>query len=100
MTVSGDALDRAQRIWNEMKDEPDTTGKLEVLAEALEKALEKADRAGALPGGVRVVRLLEYLYPDAKDALDDQQHWQVQGVYRPSAGRLIRSTVLPMEVLD
>jgi hypothetical protein len=96
MTVSGDALDRAQRIWNEMKDEPDTTGKLEILAEAL----EKADRAGALPGGIRVVRLLEYLYPDAKDALTDQQNWQVQGVYRPSAGRLIRSTVLPMEVLD
>jgi hypothetical protein len=36
--VSGDALDRAQKVWNVMRDEPDTTGKLDVLAEALEKA--------------------------------------------------------------
>lgn len=67
------------------------------LAEALAKAREAATM---VPGAVRVVRLLEYIYPNAKDALTDQQNWQVQGVYRPSAGRLIRSTVLPMEVLD
>jgi len=34
--VSGYALDRAQQIWNDMKDEPDSTGKIAVLAEALE----------------------------------------------------------------
>lgn len=69
----------------------------EKLAEALAEARTVAQLK---PGAVRVVRLLEYVYPDAKDALKDMQNWAVQGVYRPSAGRLIRSTVLPMEVLD
>lgn len=41
--VSGDALDRAQKVWNAMKDEPDTTGKLDVLAEALEKTEAAAE---------------------------------------------------------
>jgi|SRR3954451_3503418 hypothetical protein len=85
----------ARELLAELKGE-DSTGQVALLAEAL-LAAQNQSRFTA-PGSVRVVRLLEYVYPDAKAALDDQQHWQVQGVYRPSAGRLIRSTILPIEV--
>lgn len=87
----------ARELLAEMKGE-DSTGQVAVLAEALLTA--QSQNRFTAPGSVRVVRLLEYVYPDAKTALHDQQFWQVQGVFRPSEGRLIRSTVLPMEVLD
>lgn len=94
---------RAAEIVGSMSD----TGLQEALKRDIALNLARAEDAGYTQasrdlerGRIRVVRLLEYVYPDAKSALDDQQHWQVQGVYRPSAGRLIRSTVLPMEVLD
>lgn len=96
-TITDGERAAARELLAEMKGE-DSTGQVEVLAEALAGARNRGLEMRQ-DGAVRVVRLLEYVYPDAKAALDDQQHWQVQGVYRPSAGRLIRSTVLPMEVL-
>jgi hypothetical protein len=77
---------------------PDQESQIKAVAQQIANAEARGERR--MDGSVRVVRLLEYIYPNAKDALKDQQNWQVQGVYRPSAGRLIRSTVLPMEVLD
>lgn len=67
------------------------------LARFEAKGYERATEDNA-EGSVRVLRLLEYIYPSAKDAEQDMQHWQVQGVYRPSQGRLIRSIAMPMEV--
>jgi hypothetical protein len=67
------------------------------LARFEAKGYEQATEDSA-EGSVRVLRLLEYIYPSAKDAEQDMQHWQVQGVYRPSQGRLIRSIAMPMEV--
>lgn len=49
---------------------------------------------------IRVLRLLEYQYADVARMQDDMTRWQVQGTYRPHSGLLIRSTTLPLEVLD
>src|SRR4051794_23866701 len=76
----------------------DQESQIKAVAQQIANAEARGERR--MSGSVRVVRLLEYVYPDAKAALHDQQFWQVQGVFRPSEGRLIRSTVLPMEVLD
>jgi hypothetical protein len=50
--------------------------------------------------GVRVLRLLEYVYPDTESAVKDQAHWYVQSSRRHGSGVWIRSTMLPLEVLD
>lgn len=49
---------------------------------------------------IRVLRLMEYIYPDAETAMRDMERWQVQGTYSPRSGFTIRSTTLPMEMLD
>lgn len=52
----------------------------------------------ATGGKIRVLRLLEYVYPDAETMEKDRAHWYVQGDRVQGAVR-IRSTVLPLEVL-
>lgn len=49
---------------------------------------------------IRVLRLLEYTYDSAESMVNDQLHWQVQGVYRPNSKMVIKSTVLPLEVIE
>lgn len=55
---------------------------------------------------VRVLRLMEYVYPDVESALDDMSRWFVQGTYRPGQlnDRTITSTTLlnptPFEVVE
>lgn len=107
--VSGEALDQAQKVWNEMREEPDSTGKIAVLAEALEAAEARAEAAAvaagptvlALPSGsVRVLRLIEYVYPHAGIMVADMDRWTLQGTLRTPDGKVMRSTVLPPEVLS
>lgn len=46
---------------------------------------------------VRVLRLMEYTYPDLEAAHQDMERWQVQGTSNPwfvKKGHAIRSTVL------
>jgi len=44
---------------------------------------------------VRVLRLMEYTYPDLEAAHEDMSHWQVQNVHRSFRnGFTIRSTVI------
>ena len=43
---------------------------------------------------VRVVRLMEYTYPDVDAALADMSHWAVQGARRFRFGHEIRSSVI------
>lgn len=68
-----------------------------VLAQAIADA--EARGLARAKGGVRVLRLIEYVYPDARAMVEDRARWAVQGVYSPRAGMTIRSTVLPVEVL-
>jgi hypothetical protein len=49
---------------------------------------------------VRVLRLMEYIYPDAESATRDMARWQVQGTYRAGSRVTIRSTTRPMEVWE
>lgn len=49
---------------------------------------------------VRVLRLLEYTYPDAEAALEDMECWAVQNTYRPKPQTVIRSAVLHPEFTD
>jgi hypothetical protein len=49
---------------------------------------------------VRVLRLMEYIYPDIETATQDMARWQVQGTYKPRQAITIRSTVLPPEVWE
>ena len=76
---------------------------------ALQESL-KADIAQALAnaevrgenrqhGRIRVLRLLEYVYPDAEAMVADMGHWQIQS-QRRMGGTRITSTVLPPEVMD
>lgn len=48
---------------------------------------------------IRVLRLMEYIYDSVELMETDRAHWQVQGVYRPHTRLVIKSTVLPLEVL-
>lgn len=43
---------------------------------------------------IRVIRLLEYTYPDVDTAAQDMEHWAVQGAMRIGPDRAIRSSVL------
>lgn len=46
---------------------------------------------------VRVIRLLEYVYPDLEEAHEDMSRWYVQGTRRPipaQSNRTITSTVI------
>lgn len=46
---------------------------------------------------IRVLRLIEYVYPDGETMAEDMAAWQVQGTMLPGRGKTIRSTVLPAE---
>lgn len=50
--------------------------------------------------GVRVLRLIEYVYPDTKTMQEDMGRWLVVDGLRSQGLVRIRSTVLPLEVLD
>jgi hypothetical protein len=50
--------------------------------------------------GVRVLRLLEYVYPDVASMEADMARWHVQTGTKAHGKKLMRSTVLPLEVLD
>lgn len=82
---------------------PEINGELESgkqMLEAVARQIANAESRGVdrTLGGVRVLRVLEYVYPDAKTAASDQLNWAIQGSQRH--GRtFIRSTVLPMEVI-
>jgi len=71
------------------------------VAGLLAQAIADAEARGLAraKGGVRVLRLIEYVYPDARAMAEDRARWAVQGVYSPRAGMTLRSTVLPVEVL-
>jgi hypothetical protein len=49
---------------------------------------------------VKVLRILEYIYDDAETAMNDQSHWQVQGIYKPNSRMIIRSSVIPIRFLE
>lgn len=67
------------------------------LAQAEATGFEEAAEVFS-EGSVRVLRVLEYVYPDARTAASDQLNWAIQGARRH--GRtFIRSTVIPPEVL-
>lgn len=50
--------------------------------------------------GIRVLRVMEYVYPDLKTMQTDMSRWNLQGTMPVVDGTTIRSTVLPLEVLD
>jgi len=43
---------------------------------------------------IRVVRLMEYTYPDLETAHADMARWAVQGTFSPGGNKLITSTVI------
>lgn len=49
---------------------------------------------------VRVLRVLEYIYASAEDAVADMHKWKVQGEYIPSSRMKIVSRSFPMEMMD
>lgn len=49
---------------------------------------------------VRVLRLIEYIYPDEQTMIEDMSVWHVQGTLLPGRGKQIRSTVLPPEYTE
>lgn len=51
------------------------------------------------PSAIRVLRVLEYIYPDVETMVDDRAHWAIQGLYRPRRGMTIRSTVMVPEMV-
>lgn len=91
---------RAEQAVNEGRAE-DRTGAVHVVAEAL----AQAEAAGAymaerrIIGGYRVLRMIEYVYPDAATAEKDMERWQIQGSRMQGLVR-IRSSVLSREALD
>lgn len=50
---------------------------------------------------IRIVRVLEYTYATAEDAIEDQARWYVpaNGIKEPNPRVAIRSVVMPMEVV-
>jgi hypothetical protein len=77
---------------------PDQAGQIALAALALADAEQKG-RARAR-GGIRVLRVLEYTYPDAESMTKDMAHWDVQGTMRVPGGPTVRSVALPAEVLS
>jgi hypothetical protein len=49
--------------------------------------------------GLRVIRVLEYVYADAQTMEQDMANWEVQGTRQFSSRARIRSATLPLEVL-
>lgn len=51
---------------------------------------------------IRVLRLMEYTYPDVEAMDQDMGRWYIQGKRSMGIGRTIsiKSTVLPLEVLE
>jgi hypothetical protein len=50
---------------------------------------------------IRVLRVLEYVYDDVEEMERDMSHWQLGATgTRTNRGGIVRSTVLPLEVLD
>lgn len=45
---------------------------------------------------IRILRLMEYVYPDAETAEEDMSRWMIPatGIRRMSPNKLIRSTIL------
>lgn len=68
------------------------------LADEREQA-EARGRAEASGGRIRVLRMIEYVYPDTGVMVADMEHWNLQGVLRTPDGKTMRSTTLPPEVL-
>jgi hypothetical protein len=102
MTSGPVEITDAHRQWA-AKALPEFNVELEsskLMLESVARQIANAEARGQdrARGGVRVIRVLEYVYPDAQAAADDQARWVVQAARRH--GRtFIRSTVLPMEVL-
>jgi hypothetical protein len=72
----------------------------EAQIEAVAQQIANAEARGEnrQHGRFRVLRVLEYVYPDAETAFADMANWQVQTMRR-MGGTTIRSTTLPPEVL-
>lgn len=72
----------------------------QTLANAEESAWQMgfAEAAGK-PGVVRVLRVIEYAYPDAETMAKDRANWQVQGLSRFGNVRM-NSVVLAPEVIE
>ncbi len=49
---------------------------------------------------VRVLRFMEYTYPDAESAFDDMEHWAVHGARSFRSGCVIKSTTLSPSIID
>jgi hypothetical protein len=76
---------------------PDQEGQIALVALALADAEQRG--AESTRGGIRVLRVLEYVYPDVTTMEKDRLRWTVQHSIWAGATR-IRSTVLPLEVLN
>lgn len=97
--------EQAHGLLAEMKTEPDSTGKEAVLAEALAQARESAfqmgyaEAAAGWAGTLRVLRVIEYVYPDAEAMIRDMANWGVQGLAK-FGKTWVRSTTLSPEVQE
>ena len=51
---------------------------------------------------IRVLRVLEYVYPDAKTAEQDMARWQIpaNGSYAAGANKMLKSATFPFEVIE
>lgn len=74
----------------------ETKDRITAVAQALADAETRGENRQH--GRIRVLRLLEYVYPDAEAMVADLGHWQIQS-QRRMGGTRITSVVLPPEVL-
>lgn len=102
MSVGSDSIEPTQEHWDVANDLlPEDYPERGEVAGLLAQALADSEARGLqrAKNGVRVLRLIEYVYPDTRAMVEDRARWAVQGVYSPRTGLTIRSTVLPVEVL-
>jgi hypothetical protein len=89
-------LERAAEVVVALSD----TYGLDELRDRIASALARAEEIGReqMRGGIRVLRLIEYVYPTVKAMVEDTKRWQIQGD-RQYGRTHIRSMALPPEVL-
>ena len=100
-TVPEPEVEAVERHWDVANDlapasDPQHGETVGLFAQALAEA--EARGARSTKGGIRVLRVIEYVYPDADRMAKDMAMWSVQGQTR-QGGTWIRSVALPPEVL-
>lgn len=88
------ALDRLVRVARNAQG-PFIGSERELIA-----ALTAAEEELAKPRPIRVLRLLEYTYDDVQTYEKDRQRWYIQEGRTVNPRVTIRSTTLPLEVLE